>query len=86
MPRYFFHLRNDLDVPDAEGKDLPDLDAARAQAVAFAVDMAAASLLEHRKLNLHHRIDLEDEAGTILLTVAFGDAVAIETEPPPAGE
>ena len=86
MPRYFFHLRNDLDVPDYEGNDLPNVEAARAQAVAFAVDMAAASLQEHRKLNLHHRIDVEDEAGKVLLTVAFGDAVAIETESPPAGE
>jgi hypothetical protein len=79
MPRYFFHLRNDLDVPDPEGKELPDLDAARAQALAFAVDMAAASVLEHRKLNLQHRIDVEDETGAILLTVTFGDAITLET-------
>jgi hypothetical protein len=80
VPRYFFHLRNDLDVPDAEGKDLPDLDAARAQALAFAVDMAAASALEHRKINLHHCIQVEDETGRVLHTILFGDAIAIETE------
>ena len=79
MARYFFHLRNDLDVPDREGQELPDLDAARAQAVVFAVDMAAASVLEHRKVNLHHRIDIEDGAGQVLHTVEFGDVVAIET-------
>ena len=79
MPRYFFHLRNDLDVPDPEGQELPDLRAARAQAVAYAVDMAAASVLEHRKVNLGHRIDVEDEAGQVLDTVNFGDVVTIET-------
>jgi hypothetical protein len=79
VPRYFFHLRNDLDVPDLEGQELPDLDAAHAQAVAYAVDMAAASVLEHRKVNLHHRIEVEDEAGQVLEAVKFGDAVAIET-------
>jgi hypothetical protein len=79
MPRYFFHLRNDMDVPDPEGQELADLDAARAQAVAYAIDMAAASVLEHRKVNLQHRIEVEDEAGQVLETVKFGDAVANET-------
>jgi hypothetical protein len=79
VPRYFFHLRNDLDVPDLEGQELPDLGSARAQAVAYAVDMAAASVLEHRKVNLRHRIDVEDEAGQVLDTVNFGDVIAIET-------
>lgn len=32
VPRYYFHLLNDLDAPDEEGKELPDLAAAREQA------------------------------------------------------
>jgi hypothetical protein len=33
MPRYFFYLHIDLDVPDDEGRDLLDLDAAREHAL-----------------------------------------------------
>ena len=29
VPRFYFHLRNDMDVPDDEGKDLPDLEVPR---------------------------------------------------------
>jgi hypothetical protein len=82
MPRFYFHLRNDLSVDDEEGIELPDLDAARARANAYAVDMSAASVVEHRKLNLHHRIDVAGQSGERLFTIKFGDVVAIETTQP----
>jgi hypothetical protein len=44
-----------------------------------AVDMAAASLLEHRKVNLHHRIAVADEAGQNDAVVEFGNVVTVET-------
>ena len=78
MSRYYFHLRNDISVDDEEGEELPSLDAAHAQAVAYARDMTAASVLEHSRINLHHRIEVADEAGAIVLKVEFGDVVAIE--------
>jgi hypothetical protein len=79
MPRYFFHLRNDLSVDDEEGIELPDLESARARAERYALDMSAASVLEHRKLNLHHRIEVADETGRLVLTVKFGDVLSVET-------
>ncbi len=32
MPRYFFHIHDGQDYPDAEGTELPDLQAARVEA------------------------------------------------------
>jgi hypothetical protein len=78
MPRYFFHLRNDLSVDDEEGQELPGLEAARTRAEKYALDMSAASILEHRKVNLHHRIEVGDDTGQIVLTVEFGDVVTVE--------
>jgi hypothetical protein len=79
MPRFFFHLRNDMSVDDEEGREFPDAGAARLQAVEYAVDMSAASILEHRKINLHHRIEMADESGEILATVEFGDVISVES-------
>jgi hypothetical protein len=77
VPRYFFHLRNDLNADDEEGAELPDLDAARERAKAFALDMAAASILEHQKLNLHHRIEIADASGAILEVIEFRDVLTL---------
>jgi hypothetical protein len=79
MPRYFFNLRNDLSVNDEEGQELPDLDAAHEAARKFALDMAAVSVAEHQHLNLHHRIEVVDEAGKSVMVVEFGDVVAVES-------
>jgi hypothetical protein len=79
VPLYYFHLRNDLSVDDEEGTELPDAAAAHARARKYAADMSAASVLEHGKLNLHHRIEVTDEAGQPVATVEFGDVVTIES-------
>lgn len=77
VDRYFFHLRDDLDVEDEEGTDLPDLDAAISRSVVYAIDMAATAVLEQRKLDLHHRIEVADAAGTILHTTEFRDVLVV---------
>ena len=41
MPRFYFHLRNDLSVDDEEGVELPDLAAARDHAIYNARSIAA---------------------------------------------
>lgn len=78
MPLFFFNLRNDMSVDDEEGLELPNLEAARARAEAYALDMTAATVLEERKINLHHRIEVTDGMGQKVLTVEFGDLVTIE--------
>ena len=79
MPRYFFHLHNDIEALDDEGVDLPNLDAARAVARHSVQFAAAQSIKDKAHLVLDHRIDIADESGTILETVRFGDVVTVET-------
>ena len=79
MPRYYFHLRDDLSADDEEGLDLPSPDAARARAEAFARALIAASVLERGLINLAHRIDVANEEGRDVLTVTFGDVVAVDS-------
>lgn len=77
MPRYFFHLRDDLDVSDTEGLELASLGQARARARAQAVHMAAASITERGRLDLSHRIEVEDQSGEMLYAVAFAEVVEV---------
>lgn len=78
MPRYYFHLINDLDCPDPEGKELPDIEAAREHAGALIRFTAAESIKERGKFDRDHRIDIEDDAGEVIETIHFDDAVEIE--------
>jgi hypothetical protein len=78
VPRYYLHLRNDLDVPDEEGVELPDLDSARAKAAANARFTLAQTAMDEGKINFTHRIDIEDADGRILDTVWFRDVVVVE--------
>jgi hypothetical protein len=79
MPRFYFNLADDVFVADEEGRELPHLEAARKEAAKYARDMSAATILEQGKINLHHRIDVVDEAGETVLKVEFADVVKIET-------
>jgi len=77
MPRYYFHLKNDLDVRDDEGEELSSLEEARTFALAEARSLVAASVKEEGRIVLHHRIDIEDEQHRVIDTVLFGDAVQV---------
>lgn len=77
MPRYFFHVFNDDITIDDEGAELPDLDAARANAIKSARGLACHSISKGH-LNLDHRIEITDEAGARRMTVTFREAFTIE--------
>ena len=79
MPRFYFHLYNDLDVPDHEGLVLPDLEAAVTHAASEARTLAGELVKEQGRIVLHHRIDIEDEHERLLNTVHFRDAVQVES-------
>ena len=79
MPRFYFHLLNDVDAPDEEGKELADLDAAREHARRNIRFTAAESLKEQGRVVLSHRIQIEDGGGNLLDTVFFSDVLNIET-------
>jgi hypothetical protein len=77
VPRFYFHLRNDLSVDDEEGMEAPDLASARQYALWNARSIAAENVYKGR-LNLGHRIDIADEKQQIVSTVTFGDAVTVD--------
>jgi Domain of unknown function (DUF6894) len=77
MPRYFFHLYNDIITMDEEGRECPDLASAQENAVREAREMMLEPLLAGR-IDLSHRIDIADESGAVVASVAFKDVVAVE--------
>jgi len=76
MPRFFFNIKNDIDVIDPEGQELDNLAAARQQAIAYARDLAAEAVRQG-EVDLKHSIIISDEDGDELLTVTFAEAFAI---------
>jgi hypothetical protein len=77
MPRFFFHVFNDDVTLDDEGLVLIDKDAAEACAIKSARDLACSSV-RVGKLDLDHRIEVNDEDGNRILTITFGDAIKVE--------
>jgi len=78
VPRYYFHLYNDMDVQDLEGIELPDLPAARAAAIEQARGMIGEMAKTEARIVLSHHIDIEDEDQRVLDTVIFRDIIRID--------
>lgn len=76
MPRYYFHLHNDLETRDEEGIELSDLAEARDVAEHEARAIAAHTVAQGR-LDLTHSIEVTDASGATVLVVRFGEAVEI---------
>ena len=79
MPRYFFHVYDDVIAQDEEGVELPSIEAARLNALIGARDLIAEQV-RRGYFVLSHWIDVVDEQGAPVLTVAFRDAVDIREE------
>jgi hypothetical protein len=76
MPRYFMHLRDGKDeVLDPEGLEMPS-EAIVGAALLAARDCIAGDV-KHGKLDLHCRIDVHDESGSIVHSLNFADALEI---------
>lgn len=77
MPRYYLHVFNDEITLDEEGLELPDLEAARQEALESARSLVCDAV--HKGyLNLDHRIEIETEGRKHLLTLTFREAFTIE--------
>ncbi|WP_426959566.1 DUF6894 family protein [Muricoccus radiodurans] len=79
MPRYFFHVHDGQASPDLEGTELPDLEAARRQAV----DTAGLTLRESQarpREGLPWRMEVADGSGAILFVLH------VSIQPPPPRE
>ena len=77
MPRYFFHLYDDIVAQDDEGMELPNIDAARLKALSGARDVIAEQVRRGYFVRSHW-IDVVDVQGEPVLTVTFRDAVDIK--------
>jgi len=75
MMRYFLHIEDGLGrIMDEEGSDLPDLGAAREEALAAARQLWAAAIIEQRDLS-HQRFIVADGEGASLLILPFSEAL-----------
>ena len=77
MPRFYFHLRDHTDsVIDPEGQELPDLQAAERVALEAARDTLSQEM-KAGFLDLRYRIEVEDEAGTVIYSLPLKDSFAV---------
>ena len=77
MPRYFFHIYDDVIAHDEEGTELPNAAAARLHALRGARSLIAEQVL-HGYFVLSHWIDVVDDQGAPVMTIAFRDAVDVK--------
>jgi hypothetical protein len=76
MTRFFFHVRDGENgvSRDTEGQELPDLEAARREAVCTNREMLGESLLHGGSLD-HHQIEITNEKGDVLAMVNANDTL-----------
>ena len=79
MPLFYFHIRTPIEsIEDPEGLDLPDLEAARREAIDSLRSIISEDV-RHGVLGLDEWIDVTNPSETLLLTVRAGDALSIAT-------
>jgi hypothetical protein len=80
MPRYFLHLRypspGDGFAQDEEGDELPDRSALRQHVLDTARDLMRGARLKVIPEWRHCTFEVMDEAGAVVLTLSFSEAVA----------
>jgi hypothetical protein len=77
--RYHFDLHNGTGfVEDEEGRELADLEAARAEGLK-GIRSIVSEDVQRGILDLDGRLEVRDEDGTLILTIPFAEAVKIRT-------
>jgi hypothetical protein len=75
MPLYYFHVRDgELLLEDKDGTDLPDLEAAFAEAREAAREIAADSLKSNEAID-GRRIEIADGSGKVLGDITVREVV-----------
>ena len=77
VPRFFLSLRDGDFLPDMEGQDFADVDAARIVAVKGAREIMAEDIREGI-LRLNESVEITDEGGVLRARVLFRDTIAID--------
>ena len=77
MARYFFHLREPgAYVPDEEGAEFADLEAAHAYALYNVRDIISMEV-RGGVIPLSHVMEIANAAGTIVRTISYVEAVRL---------
>ena len=75
MTQYFFHVCNGDEISrDLEGQELPDLEAAKREAVSANREMLGERLLHGGSLD-SRRIEIADADGEVLATISAEDVL-----------
>ncbi len=78
MPRFYLNIRDGEDlIEDPEGSDLPDLAAARAEALSAARELLAERLKAGGVVN-GQAMEIVDETGTVRAVIPFRDALQLD--------
>jgi hypothetical protein len=78
VPTFYFTNRASDVIPDDEGVDYPDEQAAFAALVRSTRDLAAADVLLG-KFDPTHSVELTNETGALVASLTFGDAAGCGT-------
>ncbi len=70
MPRFHFHVRDGVCLPDHEGSEFPDWQAARLEAVRRAGDLLSKEA-DRIALGEDWRIEVTDHTGLVLFHMSF---------------
>lgn len=86
MPSYFFHICDPAgSLRDEEGIVLPDVDAARTEAVQSARDILAETVRAGEVVD-GRRFEVADETGQVLFVVPFADVLRLYEEETETGK
>jgi hypothetical protein len=77
MTRYHFNIRNGVGhIPDEDGRDLPDLEAARAEALE-GIRSIVSEEARRGAIDLTGRIEITDDDGNLLSVVGYDEAIML---------
>lgn len=76
MSRFLFHLHNSIEAIDEEGRELPNMGVALAEAIRQARHLIASEIIDCGQLHLAHWLEIEDENG-VKTPVRFSDCVEV---------
>ena len=76
MPLYYLHIKDGAELLlDPEGSNLPNLEAARIEAIEGARQLISQAILTGSPLRMQRAFQIDDADGHTLLSVPFTDAI-----------
>lgn len=78
VARFYFHVYNHVVTMDEEGQDLADAGAAMREAIRSARALICEDI-RNGGVDLRHRIEVEDDKGAPVLSLAYRDAFVLKS-------